>query len=108
MQGCDIDMNVEIGKNKQSAPYVVITGTPGTENAQYFVTCEQEIFIEAKSMQDCLLDLVATYYVCNIAYPKALSAIMLFIQQTVLNLKDHQLVPPALTKLVNNLNKVTV
>ncbi len=35
MQGCDIDMNVEIGKNKQSAPYVVITGTPGTENAQY-------------------------------------------------------------------------
>ena len=80
----------------------------GTENAQYFIACEQMILCESKSIQDSIIDLIATYYTFNICYPKAISGILLFFQHYVFDLKDAQPLPSCTLKLVNCLNKISV
>ena len=57
-------------------------------------------------MQDAGIDRAATYYACNVEYPNALNAIMLFFQHTIFDLKDTQTLPPSTAKLINNLQKV--
>ena len=70
LQTCDVDLDTEVGKTSQSAPYIIITGEAGQETTQYFIACEKAIFTEAKSILDAVVDLLAVYYVSNIAYPR--------------------------------------
>lgn len=93
MQGCDVDVNKEIYR-KTEAIYSIHFYHRQTGKWK-FITCEQGILTESKSLQDSFYDLVATYYVCNIAYPKALSRF--FLQASIFNLKDRQAVPPLST-----------
>lgn len=86
-------MEREISSIQQSAPYLVLTGLLEAENCQVFVCSEQDILLESKSVKDAIIDLVATYFVFDIAYPKQLNAILLFFQHHVFELKDDQLVP---------------
>ena len=90
----------------QSEPFLLVTGIPGTYNCQVFVCCEKEIFMESKSIKDSLLDLIATYFVFDIAYPKFLSAVLIFFQHFVINVPDQQPVPSTVSKLVGNLQKL--
>ncbi len=85
---------------------MVQTGTAGTENTQYFVACEQAILCEAKSIQDAVIDLIAAYYVFDIAYPSGISGILLFFQHNVLGMKDSQPLPSCTLRLVNSLSKL--
>ena len=106
LQDCDVDLDSEILGIDQKAPYLVITGCPGTENAQYMGACEKTIHCDhCKSFKDALLDLIVTYYVYDIAYPKPLSAFLIFVQHFVIGLKDQQAVPLSATKLWQNLSK---
>lgn len=57
-------------------------------------------------MKDVIIDLISTYYVYDIAYPKLLNAIFLFLQHCVFKLEDYQPLPPATLKLVGNLKKI--
>jgi len=41
LQDCDVNLDSEVWKIEQKAPYVVITGRPGMENSQYF-QCAQK------------------------------------------------------------------
>ena len=106
IQNCDIDIDVEMLEVTQSEPFLLVTGIPGADNCQVFVCCEKEIFLESKSIKDSLLDLIATYFVFDICYPKVLNAILIFFQHFVINLPDQQPVPSTVTKLVRNLQKV--
>ena len=83
MQTSDVDADEAISTVEQSAPYLVITGTPGSINCQVFIGCEQEIFFECSSIRDSIIDLIGTYFVFNISYPKYLNSIFLFIQHFV-------------------------
>ena len=38
-------------------------GQPGTDKAQFYVAAETMICIESKSVQDAIIDLIATYYI---------------------------------------------
>ena len=78
LQDCDVNLESEIRNIEQKAPYLVITGRPGIENSQYFIACEKVVYCDCKSLKDALLDLVVTYYVYNISYPKPLSAFFVF------------------------------
>lgn len=104
LQTCDIDVDKEVEKEKQSEPYIVVAGKPGLDNTQFFIACEQAILFESKSLRDALVDLIATYYVFNISYPKSVCGVMLFFQHFIFNLKDKQKQPPCLTKLYQNLS----
>ena len=79
MQTCDIHLECEIGKISQKAPYVIAVGEYYGDNAQYFIVCEQAQLVESKSLLDSLIDLIATFYVFNIAYPSQLAGIFLFL-----------------------------
>lgn len=105
-QNCDIDVDAEILEVTQSEPFLLVIGIPGAENFQVFVCCEKEILMESKSIKDSLLDLIATYFVFDIAYPKFISAILLFFQHFVINLCDQQPIPSTVSKLAGNLQKL--
>ena len=61
----------------------MVAGKPGMDNAQFFIACEQSILFESKGLRDAFVDLIATYYVFNIAYPKSVCGVMLFFQHFV-------------------------
>lgn len=106
LQDCDVNLESEIRNIEQKAPYLVITGRPGTENSQYFIACEKVVHCDCKSLKDALLDLVVTYYVYDISYPKPLSAFFVFLQHFVFGMKDRQHVPLSASKLWQNLSKL--
>ena len=54
-------------------------------------------------MKDAIIDLFTTYFVYDVAYPKPLKAIFIFLQHFVLDLKDDQQIPPSALKLVNSI-----
>ena len=58
-------------------------------------------------MRDAIIDLMATYYVFHMAYPKTISAVMLFFQHSVFKLLDNQALPGTTSKLVSNLSKLS-
>ena len=82
-----------------------MTGEPGSDSCQVFVCCKGQIYIESKSVKDALLDLISTYFVFDIMYPKPLRSILLFLQHFVLDLPDEQSVSSAVSTLVANLEK---
>ena len=98
-------MDAEVSSVQQSAPYIVTTGIAGESTFQTFICAEQEVLLESKTLQDCLIDLISTYFVFDISYPKSLAAIFLFFQHYIFNLKDKQNVPNATSLLVRNLQK---
>lgn len=99
-------MEKEISEIHQSAPYLVITGLLDSENCQFFVCSEQNIVLESKSVQDAIIDLMATYFVFDVVYPKPLNTILVFLQHYVFELKDDQPEPVATVKLIGSLQKV--
>ena len=54
-------------------PFIAVTGKAGTEAAQYFIICENSVLLESKSLRDAFVDLIATYYVFDIAYPRSVA-----------------------------------
>jgi len=105
MQDCNVDIDAEVANVKQSEPFLTVFGTPGY-SYQVFVCAEGSVFIESKSLQNSIIDLIAAYYIFNIAYPKYLDAILLIFQHCVLKLKDDQRMPNSAVKLVGNLQKI--
>ena len=98
-------MDSELSEVTQSEPFLLVTGEPGSDSCQVFVCCEGQIYIESKSVKDALLDLISTYFVFDIMYPKPLRSILLFLQHFVLDLPDEQSVSSAVSTLVANLEK---
>ena len=101
-------MNVEdeVLKISCNSPYLVFQGQPGTENAQFYVAAENMICIESKSVQDAMIDLIATYYTYDMEYPKPIAAQMMFLQRYVFDLQDNEPVPLSASKLWSNLQKL--
>ena len=106
MQTCDIDINQEVQKISQSAPFIFVCGQAGTESTQYYVCGENIVICESKTYLDAILDLICAYYIFDIAYPKPLSGILLFFQQSVFSLKDEQIPPACLLKLMKNIDSL--
>lgn len=98
-------MATEVNEIPQTSPFITITGVAGDENCQFFICGEKDVFLESKTLKDAIIDLVAFYFVFDVAYPKYLNAILLFFQHYVFKLTDNQVVPMQVTKLVGNLKK---
>ena len=99
MQSCDVDLESETRKAKQAAPYIAVTGKPGTEAAQYFIVAECSPGTESKTLKDAVNDLIATYYVFDIAYPMGLVPLNIFFNTMFLELKTSSLCQPPLLGL---------
>lgn len=64
-------MDAEVSSIQQSAPFIATAGNPGERNFQVFICAEQEVLLESKTLQDSLIDLISTYFVFDISYPKS-------------------------------------
>lgn len=70
----------------------------------YFLIADKTILDSQDQLVDCMVDLIAIYYVYNIEYPKPLNATLLFIQHFILGLEDNQKIPPSLIRLLSSLS----
>ena len=79
-QTINVDLDNEVKEIHQSAPYIVITGMPGDEGAQFFICGEQAVILESRSVRDAVLDLICCYFVFHITYPKPLNTVLVYLQ----------------------------
>ena len=108
IQTCDIDIDKEASNIKQCEQYMIITGLLDAENCQVFICSEQQELLESKSVKEGIIDLIATYFVFNIAYPKPVHGILLFLQHYVFQLTDNAPIPTTTMSLLGNLQRLNV
>ena len=77
------------------------------EAIQLNVVAKCEIFTESLSVYNAILDLISVYFAFNIAYPKPLYPLFLFVQHYVLLIKDSQPIPLSTTQLVSAMDKLS-
>ena len=83
-QTCDVNLKQEVEKISHNSPYIVTTGKPGNENAQYFVCGEKMVLIESKSFLDCVIDLFCCFFVFDMVYPESLTGIFFLFRSLYL------------------------
>ena len=105
-QCCKVDIDEMVSEITQTEPFLLVTSKPGTESSQVIICCERQIYMESKSIKEALLDLLSTYFVFDLVYPKGLRNILLFLQHHVFNLPDQQTSSSAVKTLVTNLEKL--
>ena len=98
-----MEVDQVVAEIPQSEPFILIVGTA---IKQAFVCCEQGVLVESKSVKAALTDLIMTYFVFNIAYPKGIHNVLDFLQHYVYNFVDQQKVSPNVKALVNNMKKL--
>ena len=89
---------------KQNEPYIVVIELEATKR-QFFVVVERSITIESDTFQDALTDMISLYFIMDITYPSSLYAVLLSIQRFVLGIKDKQMIPPVVTRLLSSLDQ---
>ena len=82
-------------------PYIVAIETD--ETVQYHIYIESECLLSTHTLGDALADLICTYFVFDVAYPKSVYALLIFYQHFVLGLKDNQKVPASVSALCSSL-----
>jgi len=73
---------------------------------QCFITAEYFALCKAKSFSDAIYDLIAAYYLFNIAYPKPIDPILTYIQKLVLNVNDPVKIPTVFVKIAAAIDKM--
>ena len=89
---------------KDFGPHPLIVKLAG-QTHQYFVCVEKLVLCKCSDMADALHTLIAAYYVFDIAYPKQVHPILLFIQRYLVGIKDDQPIPPSLIRTISALDK---
>lgn len=75
---------------------VVLTSDTGT--MQLFLVVEKRLLVSSfPDFRTAILALIAAYFAFDMAYPKPLYSTLLFIQHYMLNIRDDQTVPNAIT-----------
>ena len=86
------------------APAIVVITSDAAR--QIMIVVEKEILVECHDMATALLDLISAYFSFDIAYPKPLYPVFLFIQHFMFGVVDEQPRPNAVSILYSTLNNV--
>ncbi len=86
------------------APAIVVA-TSDTAT-QIFITAEKEILIESVDMAKALVDLISVYFTFDIAYPKPLYPVFIFLQHIVFGILDDQPQPNCVAILHTAMDKL--
>ena len=73
---------------------------------QYYVTVEKEILTESEDMRGAVIDMFAAYFAFDIAYPKQLYPVFIFIQHQMLGITDNQPIPNIVQITLASMNKL--
>ena len=101
MQGA-IDLDEE-AKKLPLFPQIMVL--QHNDSMQVYIAVEKEILLESENIHESIIDLICVYFTFDIAYPKQLNPICLFLQHHVLELVDKQHVPNNVTILLSSLDK---
>ena len=96
------DLDEEVQKIAYNYPYIAMV--EGQSSVQFFVVAERIVMDESENFMEALLDLICVYFAFNIVYPKPLYPVFLFIQRYIMDIKDSQTIPPALTRVLSALS----
>ena len=84
---------------KRNAPR--IAAIFGEETIQYFVIVEQRVLFQVSSFHQALFVAFSAYYVFNLAYPKQVQKLLLFLQDYVLAMPDSTKRPGTIASDIN-------
>ena len=79
----------------------------GDSSIQVHLTAERFLFGTAKNPINVIISLIGAYFTFDIAYPKALYALFIFIQHFVLNILDKQKVPEIVKRTLASLDNIS-
>ena len=96
-----MNLEEEVRKINCSHPYV-----QGNEQDQYIIICEHIEFVSNVSLTSCIYNLIALYFIFDIAYPSPLHSVFIFLQHFVFSLVDKQNVPDVVTRIVSVLKRL--
>ena len=104
LQSLEEDIDA-VAADESSAPFIIVSGAPGTETVQYYIACEQTVCLESKAFLDAFLDLIAMYYVYDMDTPNPLRQFCFFFEVFVFKTVDSSVSQPTATaKLIRNLH----
>ena len=88
----EVNIDAEVHSMAISSPFIVVTKRDD-DTRQYFVCVERMVLLESTGMTAALMDIMSVFFTFNIAYPKQLYSLLLFVQHHVFSIKDNQPVP---------------
>ena len=80
----------------------------GDSSVQVFLTADRYLLGSPNKTVSILVGLIGVYFSFNIAYPKPLYPIFIFLQYFVLNITDSQHVPDIVKRVVSSLDRIEV
>ena len=88
-----MDSNIEeaVLGVEENHPYVAVA--VGDSTLQVHLTAERCLLGSTSNAIGTLVALISIYYICNIAYPKSLFPVCIFLQHFVFHIVDKQKVP---------------
>ena len=101
----DSDNLYEVGHSVGiNAPFLVVCRS--SETTTYHVIVEQQPLTEASTFGSAILDLFGSYFVYDIAYPKQLYSLLIFVQHHILGLSDDAIDPPSVIEIATSLKNM--
>ena len=86
------DLDSEAQSISVTSPYIIVT-TTDEDTRQFFIVVEKTVLLESMDLTAALQDLMSVYFTYNIAYPRQLYPVLLFLQHHVFGIKDNQTAP---------------
>lgn len=100
------NLDEEVQSIENINPYIVVLCGEGS--IEVYLVAELEILQQLSSSSNLFLQLIAAYFAFDMVYPKVLFAVLIFLQHFVLDLKDKQVIPVSVTKLVSSLDRIPI
>ena len=97
-------MESAIATSELATPYVVHFGEADS-GQQFFVVCEKVLVTEAGSFIEAMVALMAVYYIFDIAYPKACTNTLLFVEKFLLKITTGPQISQASMRTVSDIQK---
>ena len=101
MQG-SVDIEEETEKLGRKEPYILLSESD--ETTKYHIIVENTCMVTTHTLPDALVNIICTYFIFDMAYPKQMYPLLIFLQHFVFNLKDRQKVPTSVTALCSSIS----
>lgn len=73
------------------------------EMIEYHIYVEHVCLVTTHALADALVDVICTYFIFDISYPKPMYPLLILLQHFVFGFVDHQKVPTSVVALCSSL-----
>ncbi len=94
-------MDDEACRLKRTEPFIIVAESD--EVTEYMVYVESQFLVSTTTLGDALANLMCTYFVFDIVYPKLMYPLLVFLQHTLMGIKDTQKLPTSVRTVLTSL-----